>query len=247
MSKLLINILLKANLNEAFVDQSNQLQGLEGDDVPIFNMLSPDALKTLKDEYSRYYQPKFDWNQKQSELGNKMGDWLEANDNKGFKENINNLIHVTTQDLVTLKRKKLSQQKLDVFEELIIPSLGSEVLTPQLSKYLERALLDPNATAESIQKAYKEAENILDPSGSIDSSKVTQSDLFQGGDINYPAFEKYIQQHPEYKGVYDTWKKLFDENTQWVLKDLNAYRSSTPFHKIAKLNSELRQVKKHIK
>jgi hypothetical protein len=200
-----------------------------------FTSFPPDVLKTLKNEYSNYYQNNFDWNSKQGEFMDNPKEftkWLANNEREEFIKNLNVLITKTREDLITLIKKRNAQTVLDNFEELIKPVLGNEVLTEPLSKYMEIALLNSHSIKE-LEKAYRDAKNIIDQDGSINPAKIEQSKIFVGGDINLAAFERFAKNNPEYQGVFNDWKKLFYLTMD--TKELNAFRDSTPYTEIKKL------------
>ena len=127
------------------------------------------------------------------------------------------------EDIASLKNKDLIEEKLKAFEELIIPAISEDITSPALTQFESDVLMDPNATAESIERGFRKAKNIIDKEGSIDFSKTKESDLFKGGEINLPAFERFVDKNPEYQGVFNDWEKLFTESTEVLLKDLNAF------------------------
>jgi len=127
------------------------------------------------------------------------------------------------EDIASLKNKDLIEEKLRAFEELIIPAISGDITSPALTQFEADVLMDPNATAESIERGFRKAKNIIDKEGSIDFSKTKESDLFKGGEINLPAFERFVDKNPEYQGVFNDWEKLFTESTEALLKDLNAF------------------------
>jgi len=127
------------------------------------------------------------------------------------------------EDIASLKNKDLIEEKLRAFEELIIPAISEDITSPALTQFEADVLMDPNATAESIERGFRKAKNIIDKEGSIDFSKTKESDLFKGGEINLPAFERFVDKNPEYEGVFNDWEKLFTESTEALLKDLNAF------------------------
>ena len=47
---------------------------------------------------------------------------------------------------------------------------------------------------------------------------------------------RFVKKNPEFTGVFNEWKKLFDADINATLIELNAFRSSTPFDKIKELN-----------
>jgi tetratricopeptide (TPR) repeat protein len=165
-------------------------------------------------------------------------EWYRKNQSEEFIKNLDKLITKTRQDLILLKRQENAKKALEYFEELIKPALDNSVLTKTLSKFLEFALFNLH-TKEELERAYQEAKNIIDPDGSIDYAKTTPSEIFVGGDINYPAFEYFAEKHPEYMGVFKDWKKLFFLDSELSTTDLNAYRDSTPYEKIKALHDFL--------
>ena len=122
------------------------------------------------------------------------------------------------EDIASLKNKDLIEEKLKAFEELIIPAISEDITSPALTQFESDVLMDPNATAESIERGFRKAKNIIDEEGSIDFSKTKESDLFKGGEINLPAFERFVDKNPEYQGVFNDWEKLFTESTEALLK-----------------------------
>jgi len=202
-----------------------------------FDTFPKEILETLKNEYGHYYQSNFDWNTKQDEF---MDDsegfhkWWKNNQSEEFIKNLDKLIQKTRQDLILLKRQENAKRALEYFEELIKPALGSSVLTKPLSRFLEFSIFNLH-TKEEIEKAYREAKNIIDSDGSINYAKISPSEIFVGGDINYPAFEYFAEKNPEYMGVFKDWEKLFLLYSDLSSAELNAYRNSTPYEKIKAL------------
>jgi hypothetical protein len=222
-----------------------------------FNLFPKDILKTLENEYSYYYEPKFDWNSKQDEFihngvkdGKGFREWLENNKREGFIKNLDVLIKKTRQDLILKHKKRIAQKVLDDFEELVIPVLGDEVLIGPISEYLASALLiigsvntDMDYINRELAKAHAEAKNIIDSEGSLDYSKINPSTLFSGDEISLPKFREFVQKNPDYMGVYNHWKKLFDKSMEISLMELNAYRSSTSYSDIKDLYNFLIKLK----
>ena len=202
-----------------------------------FNTFPQSIRKTLEDEYGHYYRHNYDWNTKQDEfIDNPQGfkQWDRNNSSEEFIKNLDILINKTRSDLISLKRRELSKKALDYFEELIVPTLGNSVLVPALSVYMEYALYNNHSISE-LNKAFQDAKNIIDSDGSINKDKTTPSSIFKGDDISLVNFERFANENPEYKGVFNDWKKLFDADMKLFLKELNAYRSSTPYDKIKEL------------
>lgn len=208
-----------------------------------FDAFPPEVRKTYDDEYIQH-PPNWGniWNEKQDEFrDNPQGfkDWHERASSELFLKTLDDVIKKTTQDMILLKRKKIIELKLAAFEELIIPVLGDEILSQRLTKYQEDVLMNPHATPESIRQGFEDAKHMVDDDLDTSLAKSELSDLFLGGDINIPAFEKYIKKHPEKQKTYDTWKKLFDEEMELKLTDLNAFRDSTSIEKIRDLRNFL--------
>lgn len=214
-----------------------------------FSSFPKNILKTLENEYFQYYQHNFDWNSKQDEFikdgvfdGKGFREWLENNKQQEFIKNLDKLITYTRQDLILKIKQRNAAKVLKDFEELIIPVLGDEIKVGFISKYLATALLlvgsvntDINYINQELSKHYQEAKEIIDKDGSLNYSKIEQSELFDGNDISVPNFERFVEKNPEYKGVFDDWKKLFDIESELSLVDLKAFRSSTPYSEIKDL------------
>ena len=188
----------------------------------------------------------YDWNTKSDEFKTPEEFWLWREENKSeqFLKNIDRLIKLTTQDMILIKKQKMSEIKLKSFEDLIKGSISHEVFSTALSKYEEGVLLDPHASMEDIDRGFREAKQIMDKDGNIDSSKVEKSLIFTGGDINLPNFENYIKKNPEYTKTFNVWKKLFDNVTHLMVAELHAFRNSTTLEMIRELRTYLINYKK---
>ena len=221
-------------LNEATVDSSGNLMGLESN---IFDEFPDEILKTLEDEYGHIYAHNFDWNSKSREFTsddpNKAYDapafnkWVEKNKQVEFLKNLDKIISAIRSDLLLKKRIKLAEMKLKAFEELIIPVFGKHITGDVLTKFEESVLMDFDATPESIRRGFEEAKNIIDQYGNIDSSKIEKSMLFTGGDINIPNFERFVEANPEYRKTFDSWSRLHDAYSDLYMTKLNAFRGYT--------------------
>lgn len=201
------------------------------------NSFPDEILKTLEDEYGHYYLHNFDWNTKQDEFINnpkEFRDWIEKNEKEEFIKNLDKIITKVRQDLILLIKKRNADKVLKEFEELIIPVLGNSILVEPLSKFMEFAFLNLHNTKE-IERAYIESKNIIDNDGSLNYAKITPSTIFTGDDISLPNFESFVRKNPEYNGVFNDWKKMFDKSIELSLIELNAFRDSTPYEKIKKL------------
>ena len=220
-----------------------------------FHTLPEDIKKTLFDEYDNYSHKTYDWNTKSDELSSEeFTKFLYDNENQSIMDNIDDIILKTTKDMILLKKMDLAEKKFKAFEELIVPVLGNEVLIPILTRFQQRVLLDTNATPESIQKGFEDAKNIINKDGDLDYDKI-ETDLVKDVkhplDLNYgdrgislPGFEEFVSKNPEYQGVFNDWKKLFNEYSYYDSEDLNAYRNSTPIGEIRKLRNALIKIKK---
>jgi hypothetical protein len=222
-----------------------------------FDLFPKDILKTLEGEYGQYYKHNFDWNSKQKEFmkdgvydGKGFQEWLKNNQREEFIKNLDVLIKKTRQDLILKHKQRLAKKALDNFEELIVPVLGDEVLIGPISEYLASALMvigsvntDEDYIQRELDKAYAEAKNIIDDDGSLNYSKINQSTLFSGDEISLPKFKEFVQKNPDYMGVYNSWKKLFDKEMEISLTDLNAFRSSTRYSDIKDLYNFLIKLK----
>jgi hypothetical protein len=222
-----------------------------------FDLFPKDVLKTLRDEYGQYYMHNFDWNSKQDEFvrdgvfdGAGFSAWLKNNEREEFIKKLDVLIKKTRQDLILKHRGRIAQRVLDDFEELVVPVLGNEVLIGPISHYLASALLmigsvntDIGHIQRELAKAHAEAKNIIDDDGSLNYSKMTPSTLFSGKEISLDNFERFAQKNPEYMGVFNSWKKLFDKTMEISTTDLNAFRSSTPYSDIKYLYNFLIRLK----
>ena len=149
--------------------------------------------------------------------------------------------------MILLKRKGIVAMKLKAFEELIIPVLGDDILSQRLTKYQEKVILNPHATPESIKQGFEDAKHMIGDDIDTILAKSELSDVFLGGEINVSAFERYIEKHPEKKKTYDDWKKIFDEDMELTLTDLNAFRDSTSIERIRDLRNFLIEYKNNYK
>jgi len=210
---------------------------IESKDLVDFNSFPKDVLKTLRGEYGHHYLHNFDWNMKQDEFidnPNGFRDWKKDNESEEFIKNLDTLIKKIREDLITVIKTKNAEKALENFEELIIPTLGNDVLVEPLSKYMETALLNLHS-AKEIGKAYRDSKNIIEVDGSLNQSNIARSEIFIGDVINLPNFERFVENNPEYKGVFDDWKRLFDLHGELMVTDLNAFRNSTSYENIRKL------------
>lgn len=203
--------------------------------------LSKESLEVIDSNYNHifgFYD--FDWN-KESEREN-YSEWLKDFYKKQFDKNLDKAIKNIESDIELLKKRKINELKLKTFEELIIPTLGSQVLSPKLSQYETMVLMNPSATIESLEKGFQEAKNIIDEDGSLNKQKITASNFFQDDSINLPNFERFVKANPEYTGVFNDWKKILDEDYELTLKDTYAFRYPN-LEQLEKLHLELLSIK----
>lgn len=204
-----------------------------------------EAKDTIKYNYEDSFKfNDFDWNE-ESKREN-FREWLSDFEKKQFNKNLPKVIKEVKEDIALLKEKELSNAKLKDFEELIIPTLGNSVLVPILSEFEASVLFDPNATVESIEKGFREAKNIIDEDGSLNMSKINSSKLSdllnEDRGISLPAFKDFVEKNPDYKGVFDAWKKVLDKNIELTLKETNAFRSPS-IKELENLYKELTKLK----
>jgi hypothetical protein len=207
------------------------------------NALSEKSKEIIKSNYEDSFGfNDFDWNKESNRKD--FSQWLKTFEENQFKKNLPKVIKEVESDIELLKKRKIVELKLKGFEELIIPTLGNEVLVPELSLYEESILMNPSATIESLEKGFKEAKNIIDEDGSINKYKTTPSNLFKGDDISLPNFERFIQKNPEYTGVFNDWKKIFDEDIELTLKNTYAFRYPN-LEQLEYLHKELKEIQKN--
>ena len=216
------------NFNEAFVDSNGNISHI---DANVFDEFPEDILKILDDNYS-YLLRNFDWNSKSNEFtkdgkydGNGFSKWIETHKQTEFTKNLSKIISAIRSDILLLRRLEMSKRKLEAFEELIKPVFGNHITGDALTKFEEEILLNPYASIEQLEKGFQDAKNLIDEYGNIDASKMEKSTVFVGGEVNLPKFEEFVRKNPQYKKTFDIWVKLFDEETELMLKDTNASHS----------------------
>lgn len=234
-------------ITEAHIDSNGNLVGLE---PYIFDEFPEDILETLKSNYGHIYLHNYDWNQKQDEyMDNPEGfdKWRKNNEQEEFKKNFKKILSSVRHDLILLKRRKFSQDKLDKFEDLVKSVLGSAVTREDLSVFEACAMMfvgfmdDIETQQRKIEQAMQDAKNILDKDGNIDSSKITKSGMFADM-ITIDSFESYVKKHPEYMGMYKVWRKLLTEEINLSTKDTIAFHI-VPYKALRKLYDFLMQYK----
>ena len=186
------------------------------------NALSEKSKKTIDSNYNREFGIyDFDFN-KESKRENYF-EWFTKFKNEQFKKNLKKGINAVSEDIDLLEKRKQSDKKLKDFEELVLPTLGNDVKNPSLSEYQEMVFMNPYATEEELRKALSDT-SIFNEDGSINKAKITESEFFNEDGINLPRFERFVEKNPEYKGVFNNWKKMLDENMALHNKETNAFR-----------------------
>ena len=205
----------------------------EEDNLGVFDNFPPELLEFLEDNYSHMYRFKYDYNEKASRFINRetgeydgagFRKWMDENRADEFVKNKSKIISAIRSDLINLRRAKIAKLKLNAYEELLVSLLGNHITGEALTKFHEDVILDPNATPASIQRGFEEARNIIDQYGNIDQRKIEISTVFPGGEINYPTFERFVEEYPKYLSTYETWKGLLDEYQKHDMKNLNGFR-----------------------
>ena len=205
----------------------------EEDNLGVFDNFPPELLEFLEDNYSHMYRFKYDYNEKASRFINRetgeydgagFRKWMDENRADEFVKNKSKIISAIRSDLINLRRAKIAKLKLNAYEELLVSLLGNHITGEALTKFHEDVILDPNATPASIQRGFEEARNIIDQYGNIDQRKIEKSTVFPGGEINYPTFERFVEEYPKYLSTYETWKGLLDEYQKHDMKNLNGFR-----------------------
>lgn len=235
-------------INEAYIDKDGNLIDMNFAKEPVnnaslvdFKSFPPSVLKTLENEYFGY-DDNFDWNKKQDEYKNNpegFTEYRKRNKSKQFKKNIGKLINYTIQDMILKRKQYIAKKKLNDFEQLIIPAFGNEILCQKLSRYEEEVLMNPNATVEDLERGFKEAKQIVDQYGNIDYSKLEKGSLKVDDQVNWANFERYVEQHPEYRPSFEEWKRLMNEEAELSFRPTHAYRETTPYEKIKELRDFL--------
>lgn len=205
-----------------------------------------DILNTLEAEYGHYFLYKFDWNTEQDNHPTDFNEWFKKQANDEFVKNLNKLIMLTGQDLTTIKRKEFADRKLKDFEDLIKDAVDKDLFKLTMKKYeLDLIMWGYNYSPAELSSELKKVKDVFDEAGQLDYSKIEDIN-FDAGGIVLSKFESFVEKNPEFKGVFDTWKKLFDENMDMTLKELNAFRSSTTFKRIKELNEFLKNIRTKI-
>ncbi len=199
----------------------------EGENLGVFDNFPPELLEFLESNYSGIYMFNYDWNEMSNYFrnrGEEFSEWRENKEADEFVKNKSKIISAIRSDLITLKRRKLAKLKLDAYEELLVSLLGNNITGQALTRFEADIIMDPNATVESIRRGFEEAKNILDKFGRVNPDKVELSTVFPGGHINYPTFERFVEDNPKYLGTYETWDSLHKEYEKHEMKELNGFR-----------------------
>jgi hypothetical protein len=202
--------------------------------------------KILVDEYGSYFYYNFDWNTEQDKHGVNFNKWCNDHANKEFLKNLDYLIILTGQDLTKIKRREFAQKKLEDFEDLIKDAIDKNLFKLTLKKYEYNLIMyGYDYNGKELQQELAKVKDIFYENGDIDFSKIEEITINLGG-INLPNFERFVKKNPEYQGIFDEWKKLFDADIDATLTELNAFRDSTPFDKIKELNIFLKSIRKKL-
>ena len=224
---------MKQNINEE-IKKIKHMMGLNEEvhnDVSDF--FTPELFKFFSDNYFHMYSFQLDYKEKSDKFMNReTGEYDGKGYNKlvienqviNFIKNKPKIISAIRSDLINIRRTKIAKLKLDAYEELLVSLLGNHITGEALTKFQEDVILDPNATPASIQRGFEEARNIIDQYGNIDQRKIEISTVFPGGEINYPTFERFVEDNPKYLSTYETWDKLHKEYQKHDMKELNGFR-----------------------
>jgi hypothetical protein len=199
----------------------------EGENLGVFDNFPPELLEFLESNYSGIYMFNYDWNEMSNYFrnrGEEFSEWRENKEADEFVKNKSKIISAIRSDLITLKRRKLAKLKLEAYEELLVSLLGNNITGQALTRFEADVIMDPYATVESIRRGFEEAKNILDKFGRVNPDKVELSTVFPGGHINYPTFERFVEDNPKYLGTYETWDSLHKEYQKHEMKKLNGFR-----------------------
>jgi hypothetical protein len=224
---------MKQNINEEIRKIKHMMRLNEEGNLGVFDSFPPELLEFLESNYSHMYRFKYDYNEKASRFVNRetgeydgagFRKWMDENTADEFVKNKSKIISAIRSDLITLRRRKLTKLKLDAYEELLISLLGNNITGQALTRFEADIIMDPYATVESIRRGFEEAKNILDKHGRVNPDKVELSTVFPGGHINYPTFERFVEDNPKYLSTYETWDKLHNEYQKHDMKELNGFR-----------------------
>lgn len=205
------------------VDKDGNLNDFE---FSIFDEIPEDILKLIKTHYFTYFGNNFDWNSKADEFGDNHAEftkWLRKNEEDDFIKNYDKIVSAVRSDYILKRRENMANRKLKAFEELILPVFGNHITGPALTKFEELALLYLHSV-EDIEAAFKDAKNVIDDEGEIDSSKLEMSHIFKGGEINIPTFERFVEANPEYQKTYEIWTELHKQYLDLLLHETKAFR-----------------------
>jgi hypothetical protein len=224
---------MKQNINEE-IKKIKHMMGLnEEGNLGVFDNFPPELLEFMEDNYSHMYRHNYDWNEMSAKFMNRetgeydgegFSKWKEKKETDEFVKNKSKIISAIRSDLITLRRRKLTKLKLDAYEELLVSLLGNNITGQALTRFEADIIMDPYATVESIRRGFEEAKNILDKFGRVNPDKVELSTVFPGGHINYPTFERFVEDNPKYLGTYETWDNLHKEYQKHDMKELNGFR-----------------------
>lgn len=218
---------MKQNINEE-IKKIKHMMGLnEEGNLGVFDNFPPELLEFMEDNYSHMYMHNYDWNEMSNYFRDRGEEFREWRDNKEADEFVKNEAKIITairSDLINIRRTKIAKLKLDAYEELLVSLLGNHITGEALTKFQEDVLLDPNATPASIQRGFEQARYIIDQYGNIDQRKIEISTVFPGGEINYPTFERFVEEYPKYLSTFKIWEGLLNEYHKHDMKNLNGFR-----------------------
>jgi hypothetical protein len=190
------------------------------------NNLSEESSKLIDSNYNSAFGF-FDFDYNKESQREDYFDWLNNFYDSQFQKNLNYVISLIDEDIELLEKREESEKKLKDFEELILPTLGNDVKNPALTEYQEMILMNPDAfdsyNLKETQKALSD-KGIFNEDGSINEQKISYSKYFDEEGINLPAFEDFVEKNPEFQGVFNHWKKLFDESMRLSIQSTHAFR-----------------------
>jgi DNA polymerase III sliding clamp (beta) subunit (PCNA family) len=190
------------------------------------NNLSEESSKLIDSNYNSAFGF-FDFDYNKESQREDYFNWLNNFYDSQFQKNLNYVISLIDEDIELLEKREESEKKLKDFEELILPTLGNDVKNPALTEYQEMILMNPDAfdsyNLKETQKALSD-KGIFNEDGSINEQKISYSKYFDEEGINLPAFEDFVEKNPEFQGVFNHWKKLFDESMRLSIQSTHAFR-----------------------
>jgi hypothetical protein len=138
------------------------------------------------------------------------------------------IIAAIKSDIELLEGRKEVERKIEAFEKLIIPVLGKSVTQKDLNALEEQALMLGDwgtDSVEDLKKAMENAKKGLDPEGNPSDLALQPSQYDWSKGINYANFERFVNENPAYKGVFDDWVRMQEKSTELTLTDTKGFRS----------------------